>query len=70
MFIGGVCPPSFIGRFKGQIDEVRIWKDVVRTSQQIKDNMYYTFQFANPGSCCRYPFDLYTNGHRSNCYLV
>lgn len=43
LYISGIGATSVAAnKFKGQIDEVRIWKDVVRTQAQIKAEMYAT----------------------------
>lgn len=56
VFFGGIGASAFAAdRFKGQLDEVRIWKSV-RTKQQIRDNMY---KHANPsGSDSVLSFDF------------
>lgn len=46
-YVGGIGASSFTAnKFKGQIDQVRIWKDVVRTSAEIKQNMYRSIDYA------------------------
>jgi hypothetical protein len=62
LVIGGVNNSAWpLDRFKGQIDEVRIWNNTVRTPQQIKDNMYNTFQAGGTTGFGRYCFDFYSN---------
>lgn len=46
VFIGASMESSsLLYKFKGQIDEVRIWKDVVRTRDEIRANMYKSIDF-------------------------
>ena len=49
IYIGGIGASNFSGnKFKGMIDEVRIWKNIVRTSAEIKANMYSNLNFTSP----------------------
>lgn len=64
LFIGGWHPTSANAafKFKGQIDEVRIWKDVARTSGEIKSSMFVTRGYTSGASAsCTYSFNNYTN---------
>jgi len=46
-YVGTFGASSFAAyKWKGQIDEVRIWKNVVRTASEIKSNMYQSIDFA------------------------
>jgi hypothetical protein len=47
---------SFARFFKGKIDEVRIW-NVVRTEQQIRENMHLTLKGNEPGLVSYYQFN-------------
>ncbi len=44
VFVGNIIAGSN-SLFKGQIDEVRIWKNTERTAQQIKDNMFKNIDY-------------------------
>ncbi|MFZ4590594.1 MAG: LamG-like jellyroll fold domain-containing protein [Ignavibacteria bacterium] len=71
--IGGISATSyFASKFKGQIDGVRIWKNVARTRAQIIGNMYRCVTPDGALPCVEYTFDSYTNaGHGSgNGYYV
>ena len=71
--IGGISATAyFASKFKGQIDGVRIWKNVARTRAQIKGNMYRSVTPDGALPCVEYTFDSYTNaGHGSgNGYYV
>ena len=53
LFIGGLTITN--QKFKGQIDEVRIWRKV-RTEQQIRENMYRRLPDTET-NCCFFSFD-------------
>lgn len=58
LYIGGIGASSYAAnKFKGQIDEVRIWK-VERTSEQISDNIY---EDATDGNLVDFSFDKNAN---------
>lgn len=68
LFIGGTHPSSSdaANKFKGQIDEVRIWKDVVRTQAEIKSEMFVTRgNYNSPAGGFTYTFNDYTNYART-----
>lgn len=69
LFIGGSgASNSSTYRFKGQIDEVRIWKDNLRSSADLKATMYKTLDWNAPGYAphCVYGFGLYTGYLRNS----
>ncbi len=61
LFIGNFRPSQQRYQFSGQIDQVRIWKNVVRTRDQIKGGMYTSYDFSSIGipgsSLTEYSFD-------------
>ncbi len=51
-----------LARFKGSIDEVRIWKNAARTEEEIRSTMYTTRGITDGASgSCTYAFDQWTN---------
>lgn len=64
LYIGraGIGVDDLGARFKGSIDEVRIWADVARTDEQIKSTMFASRSFTDGASqSCTFSFDTYTN---------
>ena len=64
LYIGGLPlnNPDASKKFKGLIDEVRIWKNVVRTESLIKAAMYTSRNDTNgPSESCSFSFDNFTN---------
>ncbi len=60
--IGGISlTTNAYMKFKGQIDGVRIWKDVARTQAQIKADMYRSRIQEGTNGSCEITFDTYTN---------
>jgi subtilisin-like proprotein convertase family protein len=61
VFIGATpVSGSALYKFKGQIDQVRIWKDVVRTRDEIRANMYTGINYTTvpaPANVMVYGFD-------------
>jgi subtilisin-like proprotein convertase family protein len=61
LFIGDFRPSQGRYQFQGQIDQVRIWRNVVRTGDQIRANMYNSIDYSTiptPGSSLTvYSFD-------------
>jgi subtilisin-like proprotein convertase family protein len=61
LFIGDIRPSQNRYQFSGQLDEIRVWRNVVRTQDQIRTNMYSTIDFSTiptPGSSLTvYGFD-------------
>jgi hypothetical protein len=48
-YVGGIGATNLsANKFKGQIDEVRIWKNTERGSSEIKGNMYNNLNFTTP----------------------
>ncbi|MBK8983675.1 MAG: proprotein convertase P-domain-containing protein [Ignavibacteria bacterium] len=64
-FIGGIGATSYAaGKFKGQIDEVRIWYKSVRTQQQIRDYMHKHYKASAPDSLMHVDFDEFQNSFK------
>lgn len=64
-FIGGIGATSYSGnKFKGQIDEVRIWNKAARTQSQIKEYMHKHYQATTADSIMHIDFDKYQNSFR------
>ncbi len=64
LYIGraGIGDTDLSSRFKGFIDEVRIWKNTARTEEEIQSTMYSTRAVTNGFSgSCTYAFDHLTN---------
>ncbi len=61
LFIGDFRSAQGGFHFQGQIDQVRIWKNVVRTGEQIRAGMYNSYDFSTIGipgsSLTQYSFD-------------
>ncbi len=61
LFIGDFRPSQGRYHFQGQLDQVRIWKNVVRTGDQIRAGMYGSYDFSTIGipgsSLTQYSFD-------------
>ena len=61
LFIGDFRSAQGGFHFQGQIDQVRIWKNVVRTGDQIRAGMYNSYDFSSIGipssSLTQYSFD-------------
>jgi subtilisin-like proprotein convertase family protein len=61
LYIGSFRPAQKRYQFSGQIDELRIWKNVIRTRDEIRTNLYNSISFSSvpwPGSnFTAYSFD-------------
>lgn len=64
-FIGGIGATSYAAnKFKGQVDEVRIWYKAARTMQQIKDYMFRHYPATTSDSLMHIDFDRFQNSFR------
>lgn len=74
LFIGAFRPAGQAAyKFKGQIDQVRIWKDVARTRDEIRANMYKSIDFTTtppPANVAVYGFDGRNSNDMSGVGLV
>ncbi len=62
LYIGGIGATMYnANKFKGQIDEIKIWKDSVRTPELIKLNMYRTRKLSDEFNYTCFVFGDYTN---------
>jgi subtilisin-like proprotein convertase family protein len=69
LYIGraGTGDADLSSRFKGWIDEVRIWKNVARTEEEIKSTMYSSRSYTDGVSqSCTFGFDQFTNSLTAN----
>ncbi len=68
-FIGGIGATTYSpNKFKGQIDEVRIWHKSVRTQQQIKDYMHRHYIASTADSLMYIDFDTRQNSFHIGYY--
>lgn len=68
--IGGIAASIHSGnKFKGQIDEVKIWKDSVRTPAQIKENMFRSRDWSNEFDYVSFNFSDYNRAFCMNMGL-
>ena len=64
-FIGGIGAMSYAAnKFKGQIDEVRIWNKTLRTQSQIREYMHKHYQAATADSLMHIDFDKFQNSFK------
>ena len=65
LFFGGIGATSFSGsKFRGQLDEVRLWR-TARSREQIKNFMYkHPASFTNNDSLINFDFDYLHSGFR------
>lgn len=69
-FIGGIGATTFAAnKFKGQIDEVRIWHKAVRTQSQIREYMHKHYQATTSDSLMHIDFDKLQNSFKLGNYL-
>ena len=61
IYVGGIADVGFAsGRFSGQIDCIKIWKDVARTTSEIRSRMYRNFTgHTMPSALSELTFDNY-----------
>ncbi len=71
-FIGGIGATSYAAnKFKGQIDEVRIWFKAARTQSQIKEYMFKHYQATTSDSLMHIDFDKFQNSFKlGNAYFL
>lgn len=69
LFIGraGTGGADLAARFKGWIDEVRIWKNVAKTEEEIKSTIFSSRSYTDGASqSCTFAFDQFTNSLYTN----
>lgn len=71
-FIGGIGATAYAAnKFKGQIDEVRIWFKAARSQSQIKEFMHKHYKASTSDSLMHIDFDRFQNSFKlGNAYFL